>query len=87
MLLVQEPQLLLVDEPVAGMTDHETAQTAALLAGISGQRSVVVVEHDLEFVRALGCRVTVLHEGSVLSEGTIDHVQADPRVVEVYLGR
>jgi urea transport system ATP-binding protein len=87
MLLVQDPQLLLVDEPVAGMTDHETAETAALLAGIAGQRSVVVVEHDLEFVRALGCRVTVLHEGSVLSEGSIDFVQADARVVEVYLGR
>jgi urea transport system ATP-binding protein len=87
MLLVQDPQLLLVDEPVAGMTDHETAETAALLAGIAGQRSVVVVEHDLEFVRALGCRVTVLHEGSVLSEGGIDFVQADARVVEVYLGR
>jgi urea transport system ATP-binding protein len=69
------------------MTDHETAQTAELLAGIAGHRSVVVVEHDLEFVRALGCRVTVLHEGSVLSEGSIDFVQADARVVEVYLGR
>jgi urea transport system ATP-binding protein len=87
MLLMQEPQLLLVDEPVAGMTDHETAQTAELLAGIAGAQSVVVVEHDLEFVRALGCRVTVLHEGAVLSEGSIDHVQADERVVEVYLGR
>ncbi len=87
MLLMQDPQLLLVDEPVAGMTDHETAQTAELLAGIAGTRSVVVVEHDLDFVRALGCRVTVLHEGTMLSEGSIDHVQADPRVVEVYLGR
>ena len=87
MLLMQDPQLLLVDEPVAGMTDHETEQTAALLVGIAGQRSVVVVEHDLEFVKALGSRVTVLHEGSVLSEGSITHVQNDPRVVEVYLGR
>ncbi|WP_191085164.1 urea ABC transporter ATP-binding protein UrtD [Roseococcus microcysteis] len=87
MLLMQEPELLLVDEPVAGMTDHETEQTAALLRGIAGTRSVVVVEHDLEFVRALDCRVTVLHEGSVLSEGSITHVQADPRVIEVYLGR
>ncbi|WP_206930677.1 urea ABC transporter ATP-binding protein UrtD [Roseococcus thiosulfatophilus] len=87
MLLMQEPDLLLVDEPVAGMTDHETEQTAALLRGIAGTRSVVVVEHDLEFVRALDCRVTVLHEGSVLSEGSITHVQADPRVIEVYLGR
>ncbi|WP_207538534.1 urea ABC transporter ATP-binding protein UrtD [Sabulicella rubraurantiaca] len=87
MLLMQDPKLLLVDEPVAGMTDHETAETARLLAGIAGDRSVVVVEHDLDFVRALGCRVTVLHEGTMLSEGSIDHVQADPRVVEVYLGR
>lgn len=87
MLLMQDPQLLLVDEPVAGMTDHETEQTAALLVGIAGTRSVVVVEHDLEFVKALGSRVTVLHEGSVLSEGSIAHVQNDPRVIEVYLGR
>jgi urea transport system ATP-binding protein len=87
MLLMQDPELLLVDEPVAGMTDQETEHTAALLRRIAGPRSVVVVEHDLEFVRALGRRVTVLHEGSVLSEGSIDHVQNDPRVVEVYLGR
>jgi urea transport system ATP-binding protein len=87
MLLMQDPELLLVDEPVGGMTDQETEHTAALLRRIAGERSVVVVEHDLEFVRALGRRVTVLHEGSVLSEGSIDHVQNDPRVVEVYLGR
>jgi len=87
MLLMQDPELLLVDEPVAGMTDAETEQTAHLLAAIAGERGVVVVEHDLDFVRALGCRVTVLHEGSVLSEGSIDHVQNDQRVVEVYLGR
>jgi urea transport system ATP-binding protein len=87
MLLMQEPELLMVDEPVAGMTDAETEHTAALLARIAGRRSVVVVEHDLDFVRALRSRVTVLHEGSVLSEGSIDHVQNDPRVVEVYLGR
>lgn len=87
MLLMQDPELLLVDEPVAGMTDAETEQTAALLVRIAGKRSVVVVEHDLEFVRALGRRVTVLHEGSVLSEGSIDHVQNDQRVIEVYLGR
>ena len=87
MLLAQEPRLLLVDEPVAGMTDAETEQTAELLREINRDRSVVVVEHDMAFVRALGVRVTVLHEGSVLSEGTLDHVSADPRVVEVYLGR
>ncbi len=87
MLLMQDPELLLVDEPVAGMTDQETEHTAALLVRIAGRRSVVVVEHDLEFVRALGSKVTVLCEGSMLSEGSIDHVQNDPRVVEVYLGR
>jgi urea transport system ATP-binding protein len=87
MLLAQEPKLLLVDEPVAGMTDSETEQTAELLRKINRTRSVVVVEHDMAFVRALGVKVTVLHEGSVLSEGSIDHVSNDPRVVEVYLGR
>ncbi|WP_431269063.1 urea ABC transporter ATP-binding protein UrtD [Dankookia sp. P2] len=87
MLLMQDPELLLVDEPVAGMTDQETEHTAALLVRIAGTRSVVVVEHDLEFVRALGSKVTVLCEGSMLSEGSIDHVQNDPRVIEVYLGR
>ena len=87
MLLAQDPQLLLVDEPVAGMTDAETAQTAELLREINRSHSVVVVEHDMEFVRALGVKVTVLHEGAVLSEGSIDHVSADPKVVEVYLGR
>ncbi len=87
MLLMQDPDLLLVDEPVAGMTDAETEHTARLLAGIAGRRSVVVVEHDLDFVRALNCRGTVLAEGSVLSEGSIDHVQNDERVIEVYLGR
>jgi urea transport system ATP-binding protein len=87
MLLAQEPQLLLVDEPVAGMTDSETEQTAELLREINRTRSVVVVEHDMAFVRALGVKVTVLHEGSVLSEGSIDNVSGDPRVIEVYLGR
>ena len=87
MLLAQEPKLLLVDEPVAGMTDAETEQTAALLREINRTRSVVVVEHDMAFVRALDVRVTVLHEGSVLAEGSIDHVSADPRVIDVYLGR
>jgi len=87
MLLAQDPRLLLVDEPVAGMTDAETEQTADLLREINRTRSVVVVEHDMAFVRALDVKVTVLHEGSVLSEGTIDHVSEDPKVVEVYLGR
>jgi urea transport system ATP-binding protein len=87
MLLIQDQQILLLDEPVAGMTDHETEQTAELILSLAGTRTVVVVEHDMEFVRNLGARVTVLHEGSVLAEGSIDHVQNDPRVVEVYLGR
>ena len=87
MLLAQDPRLLLVDEPVAGMTDAETEQTAILLREINRTRSVVVVEHDMAFVRALGVKVTVLHEGSVLSEGGIDAVSEDPKVVEVYLGR
>ncbi|ESR24859.1 urea ABC transporter ATP-binding protein UrtD [Lutibaculum baratangense] len=87
MLLAQEPQLLLVDEPAAGMTDAETEQTAILLKEIARTQSVVVVEHDMDFVRGLGVKVTVLHEGSVLAEGSLDHVSADSRVVEVYLGR
>jgi urea transport system ATP-binding protein len=87
MLLGQDPRLLLVDEPVAGMTDAETAQTAELLKTIAKTHSIVVVEHDMDFVRALGVKVTVLHEGSVLAEGPLDHVSADERVIEVYLGR
>jgi urea transport system ATP-binding protein len=87
MLLAQEPKLLLVDEPVAGMTDAETETTASLLKSIAGERSIVVVEHDMSFVRELGVKVTVLHEGSVLAEGSLDHVSADDRVIEVYLGR
>jgi urea transport system ATP-binding protein len=87
MLLAQEPQLLLVDEPAAGMTDEETAETARLLKRIAGNKAVVVVEHDMSFVRALDVKVTVLHEGSVLAQGSLDTVSADPRVIEVYLGR
>jgi urea transport system ATP-binding protein len=87
MLLAQEPKLLLVDEPAAGMTDRETGDTADLLREIAQTRSVVVVEHDMTFVRHLGVKVTVLHEGSVLAEGSLDVVSANERVVEVYLGR
>ncbi len=87
MLLAQDPKVLLVDAPAAGMTDAETMETTDLLKEIAGEHSVIVVEHDMTFVRALGVKVTVLHEGSVLAEGSIDHVSADPRVVEVYLGR
>lgn len=87
MLLAQEPELLLVDEPAAGMTDDETMRTAELLRDLAGKHTVIVVEHDMEFVRALNCKVTVLHQGRVLAEGSIDHVSANPEVVEVYLGR
>ncbi len=87
MLLAQEPQLLLVDEPAAGMTDAETMRTAELLRAVAGERSVVVIEHDMDFVRALDCKVTVLHRGAVLAEGSLDHVSANPEVIEVYLGR
>jgi len=87
MLLAQDPKLLLVDEPVAGMTDAETEETARLLKDINQMHSVIVVEHDMHFVRELGVKVTCLHEGSVLSEGSLDFVSADDRVVEVYLGR
>lgn len=87
MLLAQDPKVLLVDEPVAGMTDAETEATAELLKEINATHSVIVVEHDMGFVRALDCKVTCLHEGSVLAEGTIDAVAGNARVVEVYLGR
>ena len=87
MLLAQEPKLLLVDEPVAGMTDAETRQTSELLREINRDRTVIVVEHDMTFVRDLGVKVTCLHEGTVIAEGSIDQVSANERVIEVYLGR
>jgi urea transport system ATP-binding protein len=87
MLLMQDAQLLLLDEPVAGMTDRETEATAELVRSLAGEHTVVVVEHDMEFVRSLASRVTVLHEGSVLADGTIDFVQNHQAVIDVYLGR
>ncbi|MCQ0970253.1 urea ABC transporter ATP-binding protein UrtD [Paracoccus sp. TK19116] len=87
MLLAQEPRLLLVDEPAAGMTLAEREQTTALLRRLAETHAVVVVEHDMEFVRRLNCKVTVLHQGSVLAEGSLDHVSANPDVIKVYLGR
>ena len=87
MLLAQDPQLLLVDEPAAGMTPDEREKTTDILVRAAKTRAVVVVEHDMEFVRRLNCRVTVLHEGSVLAEGTLAHVTSNPEVIEVYLGR
>jgi urea transport system ATP-binding protein len=87
MLLVQEPRLLLLDEPVAGMTDEETGRTAELFRGLAGKHSVIVVEHDMEFIGSIANVVTVLHEGSVLAEGPMDTIKNDERVIEVYLGR
>jgi urea transport system ATP-binding protein len=87
MLLAQNPKLLLVDEPAAGMTDEETHKTGELLMSLAGKRSVIVIEHDMVFVRQIARTVTVLHQGHVLCEGTVDQVQADERVMEVYLGR
>ncbi|QIZ71313.1 urea ABC transporter ATP-binding protein UrtD [Oxynema aestuarii] len=86
MLLAQSPDLLLVDEPVAGLTDEETLLTGELLVSLAESHSIIVIEHDMEFVRQIARKVTVLHEGSVLCEGSIEEVQNDPRVVEVYLG-
>jgi len=86
MLLAQEPKLLLVDEPVAGMTEQETEKTATLLNELAGQHTILLVEHDMEFVRSIAKQVTVLHEGRVLAEGSMDEVQANPDVVRVYLG-
>jgi urea transport system ATP-binding protein len=86
MLLVQRPKMLLVDEPVAGMTQQEIERTEEILASLAGEHTVVVVEHDMDFVRSIATKVTVLHEGRVLAEGSMSEVQNDPRVIEVYLG-
>lgn len=87
MVLLQDPELLLVDEPVAGMTDEETEQTGRLLQSLTANHSIIVIEHDMEFVRQIARTVTVLHEGTVLCEGPVQRIQSDPRVVEIYLGR
>ena len=87
MVMAQDPELLLVDEPVAGLTDEETARTGDLLMSIAAERSVLVIEHDMEFVRQIARTVTVLHQGTVLCEGPVEQVQQDPRVLEVYLGQ
>jgi urea transport system ATP-binding protein len=87
MVMAQDPELLLVDEPVAGLTDEETARTGELLMSIAAERSVLVIEHDMEFVRQIARTVTVLHQGAVLCEAPVEQVQSDPRVLEVYLGR
>ena len=87
MLLMQEPQLLLLDEPVAGMTDDETMRSAELFVSLAGAYTLIVVEHDMDFVERIAQKVTVLHEGRVLAEGTMDQVQQDEQVVEVFLGR
>jgi urea transport system ATP-binding protein len=86
MLLMQEPELMLLDEPVAGMSPREREQTAELLRTISLGKSLVVIEHDMDFVKSIASKVTVLHQGRLLSEGTIEQVQKDPRVIDVYLG-
>ena len=87
MLVAQSPQLLLLDEPVAGLTDEETDRTAELIKSLAGDHTVVVIEHDMQFIRDLNAPVTVLHQGSVLTEGYLDQVKKDPKVIEVYLGQ
>jgi urea transport system ATP-binding protein len=87
MLIAQDPKLLLVDEPAAGMSDEETQKTGELLLRLEGKHSILVIEHDMTFVRQIARKVTVLHQGSVLCEGSVDRVQNDERVIEVYLGR
>ena len=87
MLLAQKPRILLVDEPAAGMSDEETERTGELLLSLEGKHSIIVVEHDMEFIRQIARRVTVLHQGHVLKEGSFDHVSKDPEVISVYLGR
>ncbi|MFN9622569.1 MAG: urea ABC transporter ATP-binding protein UrtD [Cyanobacteriota bacterium] len=87
MVVAQSPQLILLDEPVAGLTDEETSRTADLIKSLAGTHTVVVIEHDMEFIRELNAPVTVLHQGSVLTEGTLDTVKKDPKVIEVYLGQ
>jgi urea transport system ATP-binding protein len=87
MLLIQDPRLILLDEPVAGMTDADTEKTAQLILRLKGRHTVVVVEHDMHFVETLATKTTVLHEGRVLAEGSVAAVRADPTVVDVYLGR
>jgi urea transport system ATP-binding protein len=87
MLVAQSPDIILLDEPVAGLTDEETVRTAELIKSLAGDHTVVVIEHDMEFIRDLAAPVTVLHQGQLLTEGTLDEVKADPRVIEVYLGQ
>jgi urea transport system ATP-binding protein len=87
MVIVQDPDLMLIDEPVAGMTDEESAKTGELLLSIAQDQAILIIEHDMTFVRQIAQTVTVLHEGAVLCEGPVDQVQRDPRVIEIYLGR